>query len=514
MPDRGDELFEVRVKKREQLIARGVNPYPARFKRTHTNQAALHLFEAFELEKGKTESLRSEPVRVAGRITAMRGMGKASFNKLMDGTASIQAYLRKDILGAQYDLLPDLDLGDFLGVSGPMFRTRTGEVTVEAKEIVILSKALRPPPEKWHGLKDVEQRFRQRELDLMASEEIRNRFRMRSTILHSIRNFMDNRGFIEVETPILVPIPAGAMAQPFVTKHNALDRTLFLRIATELYLKRCVIGGLDKVYEIGRVFRNEGIDFKHNPEFTTMESYEAYADYHDVMEMVEEMVSTAAQEATGGLRVKFGDETLDFTPPWPRLNLRQAILDRTGIDITPFLETLDVAKREGKDVAEAETLAATGLAAKMREAHIDPGIRASIGLLVDKIVSDKVEPTLIQPTFLVDYPKEMSPLAKQREDDPRLVERFEGFAAGMEIANSFTELNDPVEQRARFQEQEELHKLYGNEDFDRLDEAFLLAMEHGMPPTGGLGVGIDRIAMLFAGERSIREVVLFPQLRT
>ena len=496
MPDRGEDLVQVRLRKREELQARGVNPYPARFNRTHTNQQAVALFQEVESAGGGQVAEPARPrVGVAGRIIAIRGMGKAAFLKLVDGSGGVQAHLRKDLLGDAYDLLRFFDLGDFLGVEGDLFRTKSGEVTVQARQVTLLCKALRAPPEKWHGLKDVEVRLRQRELDLMASEETRNRFHLRGRVIRSIRAFLDTRGFLEVDTPVLVPVPAGAMARPFHTHHNALDRDLFLRIATELYLKRCIIGGLDKVYEIGRVFRNEGIDFKHNPEFTTLESYEAYADYNDVMAMVEQMVAGAATEANGSMRVTFGDQVLDFTPPWPRLSLRQAILDRTGIDVDLVRD-------------------APALAERMKELGVDIGERASYGLLVDKLVSDKVEPALLQPTFLVDYPKEMSPLAKEKEGDPRSVERFEAFAGGMEIANAFTELNDPVEQRKRFLEQEEMRKLYGEEDFDRLDEAFLFAVEHGMPPTGGLGVGVDRLVMLFSGQHSIREVVLFPQLRT
>jgi lysyl-tRNA synthetase class 2 len=493
MPEPGDELLEVRLKKRQELQAKGLNPYPAHFHRTHSNAEAVRLFQ--QAEAAHSQDARTEPVTVAGRILAIRRMGKAAFLKLVDGSGNLQLHLRKDALGAEFDLLDLLDLGDHLGVTGPVFRTRMGEVTVEAQSLMVLSKAIRQPPEKWHGLKDTEQRFRQRELDLMSSEEVRERFLMRGRVVSAIRRLMDGRGFLEVDTPILVPVPAGAMARPFITHHNALDRDLFLRIATELYLKRCVIGGLDRVYEIGRVFRNEGVDFKHNPEFTTMESYEAYADYRDVMRMVEELVSTGARAANGSMKVVFEGQELDFTPPWPRLDLHDEIKRRTGIDIDEYTQP-------------------EALAAQMREAGIDPGGRASYGLLVDKIVSEKLEPSLMQPAFLVDYPKEMSPLAKEKPDRPGYVERFEAFAGGMEIANAFTELNDPVEQRKRFLEQEELRKLYGEEDFDRLDEAFLSAIEHGMPPTGGLGVGIDRLVMLFAGQRSIREVVLFPQLRT
>jgi lysyl-tRNA synthetase class 2 len=430
---------------------------------------------------------------VAGRIVAMRVMGKAAFLHLQDATGRIQVHLRRDLLDEGFRLLKELDLGDFLGARGPLFRTRTGEPTVEAKRITLLSKALRPPPDKWHGLRDTEQRYRQREVDLLSNEETRHRFILRSRTVEEIRRFLAGRDFIEVETPILVPVAAGAMAQPFVTRHNALDRALYLRIATELYLKRCIIGGLDRVFEMGRVFRNEGLDARHNPEFSTLESYQAYADYTDVMEMVESMVSACARRVLGGASAPWGDQTIDFTSPWPRLDLRQTIIDRAGVDIEELTD-------------------APSLAERMRGLGIQVTQEASWGRLVDKLLSETVEPTLIQPTFLVDYPMEMSPLAREKPDDPGYVERFEAFAGGMEIANAFTELNDPQEQRRRFAEQEEFRGLHAQEDFDRLDEEFLTALEYGMPPTGGLGVGIDRLVMLFTNQSTIREVLLFPHL--
>ena len=424
---------------------------------------------------------------------AMRGMGKASFIDLQDGSGQIQVHLRRDTLGQEYELVRDLDLGDFLGAQGPLFLTRTGEITLEAHEVSFLAKAMRPLPEKWHGLSDVETRHRQRYLDLITNQEAKQNFQTRSRIIGAIRRFMDARGFMEVETPVLVPVAAGAMAQPFTTHHNALDRDLYLRIATELYLKRLIVGGLDKVYEIGRVFRNEGIDQDHNPEFTLLESYEAYADYNDVMCMVEEMVYSVAQEVLGTAQVQYGDNTIDFTPPWKRVSLREEVQRCAGIDFQEFPD-------------------AAALEERIKELGIVADGRNSRGRLIDKLVSACVEPQLIQPTFLLDYPLDMSPLAKQSPDDPTMVERFEGFAAGMEIANAFTELNDPDEQRRRFMEQEAMRGQV-DEDLDRLDEDYLLALEHGMPPTGGLGIGVDRLTMLLTGQQSIREVILFPQLR-
>ncbi|MEE8442405.1 MAG: lysine--tRNA ligase [Dehalococcoidia bacterium] len=493
MPDRGSELTRSRLDKLQRLRDQGIDPYPPRYRRSHTTEEAAALFQEAEDREGA--GARSQEVAVAGRITALRTMGKASFLDLRDGSGRLQVYLRRDILSESYGLVSDLDLGDFLGARGVLFKTRTGEVTLEAQEITFLSKAIRPPPEKWHGLRDVETRYRQRYLDLMANPEVTSVFRARSLVISTIRSFLDDRGFAEVETPVLVPVPAGAMAQPFVTRHNALDRTLYLRIATELHLKRLIVGGMDKVYEIGRVFRNEGIDMDHNPEFTMLESYEAYADYNQVMEMVEEMVASAALKVNGSTTVLFHDQEIDLTPPWRRVSLKEEMQRLGGIDIEAC-----------KDISD--------LVAAAREREVDVTQLESRGRILDKLLSALIEPHLVQPTFLIDYPVEMSPLAKSKSDDPRYVERFEVFAGGMEIANAFSELNDPLVQRARFEEQETLHKQYGGEDFDRLDEDFLTSLEYGMPPTGGLGVGIDRLVMLLTGQRTIRDVVLFPQLRS
>ncbi|MQF48565.1 lysine--tRNA ligase [SAR202 cluster bacterium AC-647-N09_OGT_505m] len=493
MVRKGGDLLLSRREKFTRLRSKGIEPFPNSYHRTHTVGEAIELFRSQEAKEGA--QARTTPVALAGRIMSLRGMGRATFLNIQDASGHIQVHLRRDVLEERYDLARDLDLGDFLGAAGPLFLTHTGEVTLEAQKLTFLAKSMRPLPEKWHGLSDVEMRHRQRYLDLITNEEARRNFRVRSQIISAMRRFLDSLGFMEVETPVLVPVAAGAMAQPFATHHNSLDMDLYLRIATELYLKRLIIGGLDKVYEIGRVFRNEGIDQDHNPEFTLLESYEAYADYNDMMVIVEEMVSTVAMEVLGTTKVQFGESTIDFAPPWRRLSLREEVKRCTGIDFQDFQD-------------------APALEEKMRAIGIHVDGRNSRGRLIDKLVTASVEPRLVQPTFLLDYPLEMSPLAKQKPNDPSLVERFEGFAGGMEIANAFSELNDPDEQRKRFLEQEDMRRTMDlEEDMDRLDEDFLLALEHGMPPTGGLGMGIDRLAMLLTGQESIREVILFPQLR-
>ncbi len=482
--------FESRLAKLERLRERGIDPYPRRTERTHTAVEARALFEADENAE--------HSVAVVGRLMTMRGMGRLTFATLRDGSGDLQVSFARDHFDTDdYQALKDLDLGDFLGVSGTLYRTRTGEVTVQADSYSVLGKALRPPPEKWHGLRNVEQRYRQRYLDLMANDEVREIFVIRSAVVSAIRRFMEDRGFIEAETPVLVPVAAGAMAAPFVTRHNALDRQLFLRIATELNLKKLLVGGFEKVFEIGRIFRNEGIDAAHNPEFTTMESYEAYASYTDVMEMVELLVHQLALLTHGKSTVMYDGQEIDLAPPWQRLSLIDAIREWSEIDLL-----------------SDEVRTADGLRAAMRERGLTPAADSSWPQLVDKLIGDLVEPRLIQPTFLLDYPIEMTPLAKATEGDARLVERFEGFIGGMEVANSFTELNDPIEQAARLQAQEENREQFRDEDFDRLDEDFVTAVEHGMPPAGGLGLGIDRLVMILTGQTTIREVVLFPQLRT
>ena len=481
-----------REAKLSRIRERGIDPYPPRYRRTCDNASAVALFEAVEAESRPAAD--AEGLSLAGRIVALRNMGRSIFLDLQDASSSIQAMLRRNNLGEDFELLKDLDLGDHLGVEGNLIRTRTGEVTIDALRATIIAKGMRPLPEKYHGLRDTETRYRQRYLDLIANRENMDVFRLRSRVISGIRRFLDERGFLEVDTPVLVPVAAGAHARPFITHHNALDEQLYLRIATELYLKRLIVGGFDKVYEIGRVFRNEGIDQNHNPEFTLLESYEAYADYNDVMEMVEQMVSLLAIDAKGSAQVTVGDQAIDFTPPWRRTSLRDELQRRGGIDL---------------DACDDEELQQ-----RARALGVDTGIRESRGRIIDKLLSDLVEPHLVQPTFLLDYPEEMSPLAKGKPDAPGYVERFEAFAFGMEIANSYTELNDPQVQRERFEGQEEIRQLYQDEEVDRLDEDFLTAMEYGMPPTGGLGIGIDRLVMLLAGQRTIRDVVLFPQMRS
>jgi len=493
MADREDTLLENRVTKLARIRANGLDPYPARFHRTFDSATATALFE--ELEETDPPDERLQNVSLAGRITSMRTMGKAAFLDLQDASGSIQALLRQNNLEDGFDLLKNLDIGDHLGVRGNLIRTRTGQVTIDALELTVTAKGMRPLPEKYHGLRDVETRYRQRYLDLIANqEEVMPVFVLRSKVIRGIRRFLDDRGFLEVDTPILVPVASGAHAKPFVTHHNALDQQLYLRIATELYLKRLIIGGFDKVYEIGRVFRNEGIDQDHNPEFTLLESYEAYADYYDVMEMVEQMVSTIAIEVNGSTKVAIGDDVIDFAPPWQRVSLREELEKRSGIDLESYNDD--------------------ALRQKAGEVGIDTKVLESRGRLIDKLLSTFVEPHLIQPTFVLDYPEEMSPLAKAKPDSPGYVERFEAFAFGMEIANSYSELNDPKVQRERFEAQAQIQRLYENEEVDRQDDDFLIAMEYGMPPTGGLGIGIDRLVMLLAGQPSIRDVLLFPQMRT
>ncbi|MCD6520742.1 MAG: lysine--tRNA ligase [Anaerolineae bacterium] len=483
------ERREQRIAKLERLRELGIEPYPARVHRTHSTAEALEAFQ--QAPEGQRVT-----VRVAGRLMTIRVMGRSTFAHIADGSGRIQIYLRRDLLGEEsYELFRrQVDVGDFIEAEGPLFRTRTGEITVEVHDWRLIAKALRPLPEKWHGLKDVETRYRQRYLDLIANEEVRQIFILRSKIIRAIRRFLDERGFLEVETPILQPIYGGAAARPFTTYHNALDRTLYLRIADELYLKRLIIGGFDKVYEIGHNFRNEGISVKHNPEFTAIEIYQAYADYNDMMRLVEELFSSVAQEVLGTTTITFQGHEINLAPPWRRLTMREAILQESGIDI-----------EEHRDY-ESLWQAAEERGIKLTK-------QPNWGKLVEKLFAETVEPTLIQPTFITDYPVEISPLAKRKPEAPHLVERFEFFIGGLECGNAFTELNDPLDQRERFLAQRKEAE-GGDEEAHPMDEDFLLAMEHGMPPTGGLGFGIDRMVMLFTDQTSIREVILFPQLRS
>ena len=449
-----------------------------------------------EEDERQTPSIRglrdsSPSVTVAGRITARRNMGKITFMDLRDSSGKIQLLCGELLDVDQNQFLKEIDIGDIIGASGRLFHTKTKEPTIAVSDLTLLAKSLRPLPEKWHGLSDVDLRYRQRYLDLISNPETRETFKVRSQVIAAIRQFLNQQGFLEVETPVLQPSAGGALARPFITHHHALDQDFYLRIATELHLKRLIIGGLDKVYELGRIFRNEGISTKHNPEFTTLESYEAYADYNDVMKMLEKMVSKISKKVLGTDKIKFGDSTINFKPPWQRLSLRQAIIKYSGIDFDKF--------------PDADSLRAEMLRLKI---EVDP--QKDRGRLIDELISTFIEPNLIQPTFLLDYPVEMSPLAKRKPDDEHLVERFEAFAGGMEIANAFTELNDPVEQRQRFRQQQRQRKAE-DEVEETIDEDFLLALEYGMPPTGGLGAGIDRLVRLLTNQQSIREVILFPQ---
>ena len=482
----GPELSQVLIDRRrklDELRAAGIDPFPHAYPDVQPIADVKAPHEA--LAAGEETDVRA---RVAGRLAARRGQGKAAFLDVVDRSGRIQLHARVDVLGADaMARLLDLDLGDLIGADGTVFRTRRGELSLKVDDFALLAKSLRPPPDKHHGLADVETRHRHRELDLIASEESREVFITRAKVIAAIRRFLDDAGFVEVETPVLQPIYGGAAARPFVTHHNQLERDLYLRIATELYLKRLIVGGLERVYEIGKNFRNEGVSFKHNPEFTMLEWYEAYADYEDIAARCEALIASAAQAAgyTG---------EIDFSAPWRRETLAGAIGARTKVDILA-----------DRDLAS--------LQAAMREQGLDvPENEETWGQLVDHLLSKYVEPALVQPTFLLDYPVEISPLAKRHRSEPGLVERWEAFADGMEIANAFTELNDPDDQRARFEDQQRNAEA-GDEEAHPVDEAYLFALEHGLPPTGGIGIGIDRLVMLLTGQRTIREVVLFPAMR-
>ena len=468
--------------KLERLRAEGIDPFPHQFDGVVPVE---QIHEAHrDLEPGEETD---QAYRVAGRLAARRGHGGAAFLDLVDRSGRIQLHARKDALGDEsFERLVSLDLGDLIGVDGTAFKSRRGELTLAVTGWQLLAKSLLAPPEKFHGLEDIETRYRQREVDLIANEEVRELFILRSKAISAIRRWFDDHGFLEVETPVLQPLYGGALARPFVTHHNALDRDFYLRIATELYLKRLIVGGLEKVYEIGKDFRNEGISPKHSPEFTMLEWYEAYADYNDVARELEELVSYVAREAGYAGEV-------DFSPPWRRVKLRDAIHEKTGIDV---LENRD------KDSLIA--------AAKDKGIELDPS--ESWPQLVDELLSKYVEPDLIQPTFVMDYPVELSPFAKDHRSESGLVERWEAFCLGIEFSNAFTELNDPDEQRARFEAQTVLTQ-EGDQETQPFDEDFIRALEHGMPPTGGVGVGIDRLVMILSGRTSIREVILFPAMR-
>ena len=483
-----EELIAVRRQHLERLREAGFNPWGERFHRTKMAQDIHTEFEALE---GGQEGPKAT---VAGRITAQRMQGKASFFDITDGSGRIQLYFKQDELGVDnYGLLKCLDLGDFLGVTGSVFRTKRGELSVHVDSWKPLSKALKPPPEKYHGLKDEEMRYRQRYVDLLSNADVRQTFITRSRIVAQIRRYLDGLGFIEVETPSMATLAGGASARPFMTHHNALDLELYMRIATELYLKRCIVGGLEKVYEIGRIFRNEGISTRHNPEFTMLELYESYSDYEGMMEIVEGIFASVCEHVLGTTTVEFDGKTVNLLPPFRRATMDELLREHAGVSLHELRDsdTCFAKARELKLGLSAET--------------------TTVAHAIDKIVDVTVLPHLDQPTFMLDYPIELSPLAKRKDDDPNLTYRFELFVCGSEIANAFSELNDPDDQRGRFEAQQANKEI--DDEAHPIDEDFINALEHGMPPTGGLGIGIDRLIMLLTGNTSIRDIILFPLLR-
>ncbi len=478
------ELILRRHEKLKELYGRGVEPFGEKYSVSHQAQEILEHFEELE----------GKEVSVSGRIMTMRGHGKAGFANLQDESGQVQIYARLDDLGEEaYECYRLLDIGDIIGVKGKVFRTRKGEITVSITEFQLLSKSLRPLPEKWHGLKDVELRYRQRYLDLIVNPQVKKVFILRSRIIQSIRDFLNHQGYLEVETPTMHTITGGASARPFVTYHNTLEMNLYLRIATELHLKRLLVGGFDRVYELGRIFRNEGISTKHNPEFTSIEVYKANADYHDMMELTENLVAHAAEKVLGTLQITYQGKDMDLTPPWPRMTMLEAIKTYSDYDfstITTDEECLKLARKHKLEV-------------------YNDTVR---GEVINLFFEHFVERHLVQPIFIMDYPLEVSPLAKRKKEDPNFTYRFEAFMAGSEIANAFTELIDPIDQRERFKKQVEKREA-GDEEAHMMDEDFITALEYGMPPAGGLGIGIDRLVMLLTDSPSIRDVLLFPTLR-
>lgn len=484
-----NELIEQRLKKTNELRKAGIDPFGGSFEVTH-HAAEIH--NAYHDTPSEELDLRPVTCTLAGRIVAKRDFGKASFGHIQDSTGRIQFYLKKDILGERFNILKKIDVGDIIGITGRLFRTKTGELTVEVHDFSLLSKSLRPLPEKWHGLRDVEIRYRQRYLDLIVNPQVRRTFELRSQIIKAIRDFLEDNNFIEVETPMMHQIPGGAAARPFKTHHNALGIDLYLRIAPELYLKRLLVGGYERVYELNKNFRNEGLSTKHNPEFTMLEFYIAYKDYNFLMSFTEDLITTVAKKVLKTLKLPYGEDVIDLTPPWPRIKMFEAMI-RHGVPeqvLKDPEETIRYAMQEGIDIKKG----------------------ASFGKVLDEIFKEKVEPHLIQPTFIIDYPVELSPLAKRKKECPELVERFELFIASRELANAFSELNDPIEQRERFLKQVEARER-GDEEAQWMDEDFVKALEYGMPPAAGEGIGIDRLVMLFTNSPSIRDVILFPQMK-
>lgn len=486
-----DELTQHRLDKLGRIRERGDNPFKYGFARSCSIAEARAAFEKVEAAGGENPSV---PAVLAGRMVATRTQGKVTFADLRDESAKIQLFIKKDTVGEDaYAALKDLDLGDFLGVRGNVHRTKMGEITLFADGYELLTKSLKPLPEKYHGLTDIETRYRQRYLDMVANPEVMDVFRKRIKMIEVIRQFLIARGYLEVETPILHPIAGGATARPFITHHNTYDRDLFLRIAPELYLKRLIVGGFEKVFEVNRNFRNEGVDKFHNPEFTMLELYEAYQDYLGLMEETEELFCAAIQGVVGTMQFSYQEQPIDAARPWKRIALFEAIREYTGIDL-----------EKTRDRDEAARLA--------QSVGVEIKPEMGYGKIVDEVMSLRVKPKLIQPTFLYDYPIEISPLAKKKRDNPALTERYQVFIAGMELCNAFSELNDPIDQRERFEHQLKMRER-GDVEAQMLDEDFLAALEVGMPPTAGLGIGIDRLAMLLTDSASIRDVIIFPQLR-
>ena len=487
-----NDQLQVRRQKMEEIRNGGLDPFGARFERTHLSN---ELTEAYsELSK---EELDETPhvAKIAGRIMTKRGKGKAGFAHIQDLGGQIQIYVRQDAIGEDaYKLFTMADLGDIVGIEGTVFKTKVGELSIKVTKFTFLSKALRPLPEKYHGLQDIEQRYRQRYLDLISTEGSKETFILRSRIIQSMRRYLDGQGFLEVETPMLHSIAGGASARPFITHHNTLDMTLYMRIAIELHLKRLIVGGLEKVYEIGRVFRNEGISTRHNPEFTMIELYEAYADYNDIMALTENMIAHIAEEVLGTTKVQYGDDIIDVSPGWKRLHMADAVKEYTGVDFWT-----EMTKEEAHALA--------------KEHGIDVQPTMEVGHVLNEFFEQKVEEQLVQPTFVYGHPVEISPLAKKNPEDGRFTDRFELFIVRREHANAFTELNDPIDQRQRFEAQL-VEKEQGNDEAHEMDDDFIEALEYGLPPTGGLGIGIDRLVMLLTNAQSIRDVLLFPQMRS
>lgn len=481
-----NEQMQVRLDKMHKIEEHGWLPFGHKFEWSHH---AADIAEQFE-ELSANETI----VRLAGRVMAIRGHGKTCFMDLMDKSGRIQLYVRKDAIGEDnYALIKMMDIGDIVGVCGTVFRTHMGELSIKAVSLEMLSKSLRPLPEKWHGLKDIEMRYRQRYVDLIVNPEVRDTFVKRSQIIKSVREILDNRDFLEVETPIMHSIAGGAAARPFITYHNALDMQLYMRIAPELYLKRLIVGGMERVYELGRVFRNEGIDIKHNPEFTIVEIYQAFADYKDMMEITETIVSQTAQKVLGTMKITYEGQEIDLTPPWNRMTMIEAVAKYTGQDFTGVT-----------DIEEARKMAAA--------INVPIEKTYGIGKIINACFEEHVEDKLIQPTFITGHPKEISPLAKSSVENPEITDRFEGFIYAREICNGFTELNDPIDQRERFVKQVEERKA-GDDEAHMMDEDFVNALEYGLPPTGGLGIGIDRLVMFLTDSTSIRDVLFFPHMR-